>query len=64
MPNAEQLTPELYRELAEKLRELARQSHLPDIRRDLRVLAERFERMAASHEAQRRQRAARDKDKA
>ena len=60
MSNAEQLTPELYRELAEKLRELARQSHLPNIQRDLRGLAERFERMAASQEAQRRQRAARD----
>jgi len=63
MTNAEQLTPELYRELAEKLRELARQSHLPDIRRDLRVLAERFERMAACHEAQRGQRATRDRAK-
>jgi len=60
MSNAEQLTPELYRELAEKLRELARQSHLPDIQRDLWVLAERFERMAARQEAQRRQRPARD----
>jgi len=63
MTNAEQPTPELYRELAEKLKELARQSHLADIRRDLRVLAERFERMADCHEAQRRQRPARDSAK-
>ena len=63
MSNAEQLTPELYRELAEKLRELARQSHLADIRRDLWGLAERFERVAACQEAQRRQRPARDSTK-
>jgi hypothetical protein len=53
MRSAEQPTPEPYRELAEKLRELARQSHLPDIQRDLQVLAERFERMAAHYESQR-----------
>ena len=57
MNNAEQPSPELYRELAEKLRELARQSHLPDIQGDLRVLAARFERMAAYYEAQGRLRA-------
>jgi hypothetical protein len=60
MTGAEQPKPEVYRELAEKLRELARRSHLPDIQEDLRVLATRFERMADYHEAQRRQRAARN----
>lgn len=54
MTGAEQPNPELYREIAEKLRELARQSHLPDIQGDLRALAARFERMAAYYEAQRR----------
>ena len=54
MSDAEQPTPELYRGLAEKLRELADQSDLPDIRGDLLDLAERFERMAAYLEAQRR----------
>jgi hypothetical protein len=39
MNNAEQPSPEEYRQLAEKLRELADQSHLPDIQGDLRVLA-------------------------
>jgi hypothetical protein len=47
MSGAKQPTPELYRELAEKLRELARQSHLPDIKGDLQDLAARFERMAS-----------------
>ena len=58
MNNAEQPLPELYRQAAEKLRELADQSHLPDIQGDLRVLAARFERMAMYYEAQRRLRAA------
>jgi hypothetical protein len=59
MNNAEQPLPELYRQAAEKLRELVDQSHLPDIQGDLRALAARFERMAAYYEAQRRQSAAR-----
>jgi len=63
MDDAEQPSPELYRQAAEKLRELADQSHLPDIQGDLRVLAARFERMAIYYEAQRRLRPARDKDK-
>ena len=63
MSYAEQLTPELYRELAEKLRELADQSPLPDIQGDLRALAARFERMAACYEAQRRPGAGRNADK-
>ena len=60
MSDADEPTPELYRQAAQKLRELADQSHLPDIRGDLRALAARFERMAAYFEAQRRHGAARD----
>jgi hypothetical protein len=60
MNDAEKPSPELYREAAQKLRELADQSHLPDIRGDLLDLAARFERMAAHYEAQRRLGAARD----
>ena len=45
--------PELYRETARELRELMRQSHIPDIQGELRDLAARFERMAAYYEAQR-----------
>jgi hypothetical protein len=52
MSNAEQSTPELYREAAEKLRQLAGQSPLPDIQGDLLDLAARFERMAIYIEAQ------------
>jgi glutathione synthase/RimK-type ligase-like ATP-grasp enzyme len=59
MTGAEQPKPEAYREIAEKLRELADQSYLPDIQEDLRALAARFERMAAYYQAQRRQGAAR-----
>jgi hypothetical protein len=59
MNNAEQPSSELYRQAAEKLRALANQSHLPDIRGDLLDLAARFERMAAYYETQRRQGAAR-----
>ena len=55
MTGAEQAGPELYREIAERLRELAEQSPLPDIQGDLRELAARFERMATYYEAQRRQ---------
>jgi hypothetical protein len=60
MNNAEQPSPELYRQAAKKLRELADQSHLPDIRGDLLDLSARFERMAANLEAQRRPSPARD----
>jgi hypothetical protein len=60
MNEAEQPSPELYRQLAERLRELADQSHLPDIRGDLLDLATRFEGMAANLEAERRLRPARD----
>jgi hypothetical protein len=58
MNDAEHPSPELYREAAAKLREMADQSHLPDIQGDLRTLAARFERMAMYYEAQRRHRAA------
>ena len=60
MSDAEQPSPELYR-LTKKLRELADQSHLPDIQGDLRQLAARFERMAVHFDAQRRLRPAREK---
>ena len=53
MNDAEQPTPERYRESAEKLRLLAGQSPLPNIQGDLLDLAARFERMAAYLEAQR-----------
>jgi hypothetical protein len=64
MSDADQPTPELYRQAAQKLRELADQSHLADIRGDLRVLAARFERMAAHFEAQHKAGAARGTGKA
>src|SRR5215475_9870623 len=54
MNDAQQPTPDLYREAAAKLRVLADQSPLPNIRGDLLDLAARFERMAAYFEAQRR----------
>jgi hypothetical protein len=63
MSDADEPTRELYRQAAQKLRELAAQSHLSDIQRDLRDLAARFERMAAYSEAQNRLGAARDADK-
>ena len=56
MDAAEQPSPEQYRHAAEKLRRLATQALLPDIRDDLLQLAARFERMAAYFEAQRRYR--------
>ena len=60
MNDAQQPTPELYREAAAKLRILAEQSRLPNIQGDLLDLAARFERMAAYFEAQRRTAADRD----
>ena len=53
MNDAERPTPELYREAAERLRQMARECRLPDIRGDLLDLSARFERMAAHFEAQR-----------
>jgi outer membrane protein assembly factor BamD (BamD/ComL family) len=37
---------EHYREVADSLRRLARQTQFPDVRRDLTELADSFERMA------------------
>ena len=48
MSDAEQSIPELYREAAEQVRQLARQARLSDIRGDLLSLAARFERLAAN----------------
>jgi hypothetical protein len=53
MTDAERPTPELYRDAAERLRQMARECRLPDIQGDLLDLAARFERMAAYFEAQR-----------
>lgn len=55
MTGAERPEPELYREIAEKLREMADHSHLAEIQEDLRALAGRFEEMAVYCERQRRQ---------
>jgi hypothetical protein len=49
---AERATPELYREAAKHLRQLARESRLPDIQADLLELSARFERIAAYYSAQ------------
>lgn len=51
MSDAEQPIPELYREAAEQVRQLARQARLTDIRDDLLALAARFERLAANADA-------------
>lgn len=63
MSDAEQPSPELYRQAAQKLKELADESHLLDIRGDLLDLSARFERMATYLEAQQRLRLARQKGK-
>jgi hypothetical protein len=51
MSDAEQPIPELYREAAEQVRQLARQARLTDIRGDLAELAAKFERLAANADA-------------
>jgi len=51
MSDAEQPIPELYREAAEQVRQLARQARLTDIRDDLLALAARFERLASYGDA-------------
>ena len=51
MSDAEQPIPELYREAAEQVRQLARQARLTDIRGDLLELAAKFERLAANADA-------------
>ena len=52
MNDAQQSSPELYRGAAAKLRDLADQTSLPDIKGDLLELAARFERMATYYAAQ------------
>jgi hypothetical protein len=51
MSDAEQPIPELYREAAEQVRQLARQARLTDIRGDLLELAAKFERLASYADA-------------
>ena len=51
MSDAEEPIPELYREAAEQVRQLARQARLTDIRGDLLELAAKFERLAAYADA-------------
>ncbi len=51
MSDTAQLIPGLYREAAEQVRELARRSHLTDVRSDLLELSARFERLAAYADA-------------
>jgi hypothetical protein len=41
---------EYYRRMASEIEELAAQSQLPEVRRELRELAERFRRMAERRE--------------
>jgi hypothetical protein len=55
MSGAEEPIPEIYREAAEQVRQLARVARLTDIRGDLLELAARFERMAAYADAAIRQ---------
>jgi hypothetical protein len=52
MSDVERPKPELYREAAERLRQLAGEIRLPDVRADLLDLSARFERMAAYYTAQ------------
>jgi len=52
MSDADQSSPELYRGAAAKLRDLAAETHLPDIKGELLELAARFERMATYYAAQ------------
>ena len=51
MSDAEQPIPEIYREVAEQVRQLARVAGLTDIRGDLLELAAKFERLAAYADA-------------
>jgi len=61
MTDTEEPTPERYREAADRLRELAEQSPLPDIQADLISLAAYFDRMAAALDTRRRPGASADK---
>jgi hypothetical protein len=51
MSDAEQPIPELYREAAEQVRQLAQLARLTDIRGDLLDLSAKFERLASYAEA-------------
>ena len=51
MADAEQSIPDIYREAAEEVRQLARRARLTDIRGDLLELSARFERLAAYADA-------------
>jgi hypothetical protein len=51
MADAEQSIPDIYREAAEEVRQLARRARLTDIRGDLLQLSARFERLAAYADA-------------
>ena len=59
MADAEQSIPDIYREAAEEVRQLARRARLTDIRGDLLELSARFERLAAYADAAIRLRGAR-----
>jgi hypothetical protein len=52
MSDVERPIPELYREAAERVRQLAGESCLSDIQADLLDLSARFERMANYYAAQ------------
>ena len=51
MSDTKQSIPELYREAAEQVRQLARRSRLTDVRGDLLALSASYERMASYAEA-------------
>jgi hypothetical protein len=51
MADAEQSIPDIYREAAEEVRQLALRARLTDIRSDLLELSARFERLAAYADA-------------
>jgi len=51
MADAEQSIPDIYRDAAEEIRQLARRARLTDIRDDLLELSARFERLAAYADA-------------
>jgi hypothetical protein len=51
MADAEQSIPDIYREAAEEVRQLAQRARLTDIRGDLLELSARFERLAAYADA-------------
>ena len=50
MSDEQRATGEHYREIAEKIRQVARQSHIPQIREELFELADRLDQMAQAVE--------------